>query len=95
MAAFFSTSVTVANTTAIKVVDSEEFDRRVSVNDSTGSIMRVAFTSADASTGMKVVYVNSVPSQATATFNLPADHELWVWQDSGGSATAGVLVTVK
>lgn len=93
MPSFLSTETAVANATAVKVVDAADFNRVVVINDSTGSSMRIAFTSADASTGMKVNMFEIYSGQPTARFVLPAAQELWVWQNSGNSATATVLVT--
>lgn len=94
MTAFVSTEITVANTTAVKAVDSEAFNRLVTIHDPAGGL-RVAFTSASASTGMKVARMIPSTTQAVATFALPAGQELWVWQDSGNTASVPVFVTVN
>lgn len=94
MTAFVSTGITVANATAVKAVDLEAFDRQVTAYDSSGAL-RVAFTSASASTGMPLSKMIPTTTQAVATFALPANQELWLWQDSGNSAVIPVFVTVK
>jgi hypothetical protein len=87
--AFISTQVSVAVNTPVKIVDAEEFDRVVSVLDPVTG-MRVAFTSADASTGFQVRNLGLVGT-AMGTFVLPADHEAWVY--SSAATTAEVFVT--
>lgn len=95
MTSFSSVEVSVANTTAVKVVDAADFDREIWINDSTAANMRVAFTSAAASTGVKISKLVVAVSGVTARFVAPAGQELWVWQDSGNSATASVFVTAR
>ena len=91
MAAFVSARQSIANTTATKIVDSADFDRTVYVKDQ-ASGMRVAFTSAASSTG---AVLSSLSASGTlAVFVLPADEELWVYQNTGNPADVDFLVTL-
>ncbi len=91
MAAFTSGDTTISASTAPKIVDAEDFDRRVILYDGTGGT-RVAFTSGTASTGAKItsLALNGQGSLA-AEFVIPADEELWVYNSS--SASVQYLVT--
>jgi hypothetical protein len=91
MAAFVSSRQSIPNATATKIVDADDFDRRVYVNG-TGTIFRVAFTSATASTGAALGSLAG--SNEPAVFVLPADEELWVYQNTGNPADVDFLVTL-
>jgi hypothetical protein len=91
MAAFSSAETSVATATAVKVADTDDFQRRVYLSDNTGSF-RVAFTSGSASAG---AFVNKLSgfSSGAVDFPLPAGQELWVYQASGSTQVINVLVT--
>jgi hypothetical protein len=91
MAAFVSSRQSIPNTTTTKIVDADDFNRRVYVKDQAGG-MRVAFTSAAASTG--AVLSSLAGSNEPAVFVLPADEELWVYQNTGNPADVDFLVTL-
>lgn len=91
MAAFVSARQSISNASATKIVDADEFDRRVYIKDQ-ASGMRVAFTSASASTG---AVISSLSASGTpAVFVVPADEELWVYQSTGNPADVDFLVTL-
>jgi hypothetical protein len=84
---FVSKTVSLSASTATRVVDASEFSRRVLVG---GDTVRVAYTSADASTGAKLNDLRS-GSAYDISFVLPAGQELYAY--SSGAATVSVLTT--
>lgn len=91
MAAFISGDTTISASTATKIVDAEDFDRRVILYDGTGGT-RVAFTSAAVSTGARITSLGlSGQGSLAAEFVIPADEELWVYNTA--AAAVQYLVT--
>lgn len=85
MAAFTSGEQSVSASTATKIVDAEDFDRRVILYDASGGT-RVAFTSAAAPNGAKVALLSlSGQGGLACQFALPADEELWVYNSSAAA----------
>lgn len=92
MAAFISTALALASSTATRVVEAEPFPRRIYLKITTGGEPRVAFTESDAPTGA-VLSVLALNQSAVTTFVVPACEEIWLYGDS--SATVQLLVTAE
>lgn len=78
MAAFVSAEVPLAASTATKLVDAQEFDRRVLVY---GDAVRVAFTEGTASSGARL---SGSALPGGVFFVLAAHEELWAYNSSTG-----------
>jgi hypothetical protein len=86
MASFDSQTQSIPNTTATKIVSSDNFDRLVYIRQSVDT--KMAFTSAGASTGAAVSVVGG-------SFVLPAREELWVYHSYGSTQPVEFVVTAK
>jgi hypothetical protein len=95
MAAFVSTQISVANATAVKVLDSAEMDRKARFANASGdgTAVHLAYSSGTASGGVRFA---TVADEATFTFGgmiIPAGEELWVYQTTGSTVTFDVITT--
>lgn len=75
-------------TTAVKVVDAEEFERSVALIGDANATARVGYTSTD---GIRL-RCSCGGSGTDLDFVLPAGQELWAWTTSG-SAPLHILVS--
>lgn len=92
MATFVGATVAVADSTATKLIDSSDVDREVKLyNPSNTSTLRLAYTSASASTG--ITFVGLAGSNLVGSLTLAADEELWAYQTTGNSINVELLTT--
>lgn len=94
MSAFVSAEQSISAASATKIVDAEEFDRRVYLYDGNVGTLRIAYTSGTASSGLHATVIAPAGgggATGSAVFVLPADQELWVYSSS--AVTVQFLVT--